>query len=83
MIDRVARGETRPETKVRGGEAVARLHAAKLAAPSMLDFEATARKYGKQALREYLAAPPDPDVQLDEMIGWALKIMNMVEMQIH
>jgi hypothetical protein len=68
-----------------GGDLIAQLFALRQACAGELDFDATAREYGKHAIAARYAAakrelPDAPqaaptDVMLDEMVSWPLDIL--------
>jgi hypothetical protein len=86
-LDERANGGLRPRTKTCGGDLIAQLYGLRSAWLSQagLDFDATAREYGKRAIAARYAAakrelPDAPqgeltDVMLDEMVSWPLDIL--------
>jgi hypothetical protein len=82
LVDWAEHGGLRRETKVRGGDIIAQLYDMKLFATGSLDFEATAREYGKRALREFIATQPDAPViaeaQIEEWVEMPLDILSKV-----
>jgi hypothetical protein len=82
LLDWAEHGGLRRETKVRGGDIIAQLYDMKLFATGSLDFDATAREYGKRALREFITTQPDAPViseaQIDQWVEMPLDILAKV-----
>jgi hypothetical protein len=84
-LDERSNGGLRLKTKLTGGDLIAQLYALRQACAGELDFDATAREYGKRAIAAHYAAakrelPNAPqgeltDVMLDEMVTWPLDIL--------
>jgi hypothetical protein len=76
----LSNGGLRRETKIRGGDLIAQLYDWKLFASGSLDFEATAREYGKRALHEFIAtqhdAPVITEAQIAEWVEMPLDILS-------
>jgi hypothetical protein len=66
ILEHQQAGRMTKETARRGGDAMCELVPFKLCTP---DFDAIARKYGVQALCEYVAAAPNGMVPNEEFIG--------------
>jgi hypothetical protein len=92
-LDERANGGLRPRTKTCGGDLIAQLYALRSAwlsqaEPGWLNFDATAREYGKRAIAARYAAakrelPDAPqaeptDAMLDELVSWPLDILEQV-----
>jgi len=87
-LDERANGGLRPRTKMCGGDLITQLYALRQACAGELDFDATARAYGKRAIAAHYAAarrelPDAPqgeltDAMLDEMVKWPLDILAKV-----
>jgi hypothetical protein len=82
LVDWVEHGGMRQQTRVRGGDVIAQLYDLRLFAAGSLDFEATAKEYGRRAVREFLAGHPDApvvsDAQIDAWVAMPLDILAKV-----
>jgi hypothetical protein len=82
LVDWTEHGGLRRETRIRGGDLIAQLYDWKLFASGSLDFDATAREYGKRALREFIATQPHAPVisetQIDQWVEMPLDILSKV-----
>jgi hypothetical protein len=81
-------GGLRQETKGAGGDVIAQLYDMRVFATGSLDFNATAREYGKATLRAYLAAGHDPlaasEAKLDTLVDTVVDIVDqLVQARIH
>jgi hypothetical protein len=75
-------GGLRAETKLHGGDLIAHLYSLRQFTIEYLDFDATAREYGKLALRERY--DDASDAVLDELVSWPLDILaKVVRSQLH
>jgi hypothetical protein len=84
-LDERGNGGLRPKTKLTGADLITQLFALRQACAGELDFDVTAREYGKRAVAaRYTAAkrelPDAPqgeltDVMLDELVSWPLDIL--------
>ena len=75
-------GETRPATTRHGGDLIAQLYSLRQSTIGYLDFDATARAYGKLVLRERYGDVSD--AVLDELVSWPLDILvKVVRSQLH
>jgi hypothetical protein len=79
LSERARDGAVASATKNRGGEVIAELIKFEMFLPA---FDSIAREYGKQALREYVAAPPIlrvPDEnQIGELFEQALALLTKI-----
>jgi len=75
-------GGLRAETKLHGGDLIARLYSLRQYMVGYWDFDAMAREYGRLALRERY--DDVSDVALDELVSWPLDILaKVVRSQLH
>jgi hypothetical protein len=87
MLDHMSDGKMSAASRELGAQTLAELYELRRAHPS-LEFEDVCRVHGKAALREYLATLPDPvkvpEVQLDWLLGWVLKLhAEVVAKRVH
>ena len=69
-------GGLRAETKLYGGDLIARLYSLRQYMVGYWDFDAMARTYGKRVLRERY--DDLTDAALDELVSWPLDLLAKV-----
>ena len=69
-------GGLRAETKLHGGDLIARLYSLRQYMVGYWDFDAMARTYGKRVLRERY--DDLSDAALDELVSWPLDLLAKV-----